>query len=58
VLTPETGATDTDLTTAIAAALTKDRRACAAYGRSFTWEVSAHQFLTALWPMDDHEEAA
>lgn len=58
VLTPETGATDTDLTAAIAAALTKDRRACAAYGRSFTWEASAHQFLNALWPMDDHEAAA
>jgi glycosyltransferase involved in cell wall biosynthesis len=58
VLTPETGATDADLTTAIAAALTKDRQACAAYGRSFTWEASAHQFLTALYPMDGDKVAA
>ena len=58
VLTPETGAMDADLTTAIAAALTRDPAACAAYGRSFTWEASARQFLAALWPMDDHEAAA
>lgn len=58
VLTPETGAMDADLTSAIAEALTRDRVACAAYGRSFTWEASARQFLAALWPMDDHEAAA
>ncbi len=58
VLTAETGAMDADLGTAITAALTRDRQACAAYGRSFTWEASASQFLAALYAMDDHEEAA
>ena len=58
VLTPETGAMDADLTKAIEAALTRDRAACAAYGRSFTWEASARQFLNALYPMDGHQAAA
>jgi 1,2-diacylglycerol 3-alpha-glucosyltransferase/glucuronosyltransferase len=48
IITPETGAFDEDLDKAIAAALIKDRAACAAYGRSFTWEASAAQFLDAL----------
>jgi glycosyltransferase involved in cell wall biosynthesis len=58
VLTPETGAMDADLTKAIGEALTRDREACAAYGRSFTWEASARQFLNALYPMDGHQAAA
>ena len=58
VLTPETGAMDADLTKAIGVALTRDREACAAYGRSFTWEASARQFLNALYPMDGHQAAA
>ena len=58
VLTPETGAMDEDLTKAIAAALTKDPKACAAYGRSFTWEASARQFLGALYPLEDQPQAA
>ncbi|WP_404339940.1 glycosyltransferase family 4 protein [Sphingomonas sp. MMS12-HWE2-04] len=58
VLTPETGAMSDDLTAAIGAALTKDPEACAAYGRSFTWEASAHQFLNALYPMDGQPKAA
>jgi glycosyltransferase involved in cell wall biosynthesis len=48
VLTPETGAMQLDLTQAISEALTRDRAACAAYGRTFTWEASAAQFLHAL----------
>jgi glycosyltransferase involved in cell wall biosynthesis len=52
VLTPETGAFDEDLEVAIAAALIKDRAACAAYGRTFTWEASAAQFLDALIARD------
>ena len=48
VLTPETGAMDADLTKAIGEALTRDHDACAAYGRTFTWEASAAQFLHAL----------
>jgi glycosyltransferase involved in cell wall biosynthesis len=51
VLTPAVGAMDEDLGTAIAAALTRDRAACAAYGRGFTWEASARQFLDALAPI-------
>ena len=58
VLTPETGATDEDLTRAIGAALTRDRAACAAYGRTFTWEASARQFLNALYPLYGDRAAA
>lgn len=56
VLTPMVGAMDEDLDTAIAAALTRDRAACAAYGQGFTWEASARQFLSALVPIA-HPEA-
>ncbi|WP_448660213.1 glycosyltransferase family 4 protein [Sphingomonas sp. CJ99] len=52
VVTPQVGALDPDLGTAIAAALTRDRAACAAYGQGFTWEASAAQFLDALVPFD------
>jgi glycosyltransferase involved in cell wall biosynthesis len=58
VLTPESGAMDEDLTRAIGAALTRDRNACAAYGRSFTWENSARQFINALIPIGEDLEAA
>ncbi|CAN5876678.1 glycosyltransferase family 1 protein [soil metagenome] len=51
VLNDAVGAMDEDLTAAIARALTKDRAACAAYGRTFTWEASARQFLNALVPV-------
>jgi glycosyltransferase involved in cell wall biosynthesis len=58
VLTPATGAMDEDLTKAIGEALTKDRDACARYGRTFTWEASAAQFLHALVPLDEAKAAA
>jgi glycosyltransferase involved in cell wall biosynthesis len=58
ILTPETGAMSDDLDTAIAQALTRDRDACAAYGRSFTWEASAAQFLSALVPIIEEARAA
>ncbi|MES2442898.1 MAG: glycosyltransferase family 1 protein [Pseudomonadota bacterium] len=58
VVTPETGAMDEDLTLAIGEALTRDRAACAAYARSFTWEASARQFLHALIPIGEDLEAA
>jgi len=58
VLTPEVGATSTDLDEAIAEALTKDRAACAAYGAGFTWEVSARQFVEALRPFREVLQAA
>ncbi|MBY0521579.1 MAG: glycosyltransferase, partial [Sphingomonas sp.] len=51
VLKPGVGVMDDDLDAAIAAALTLDRSACAAYGRTFTWEASARQFLEALAPI-------
>ena len=58
ILTPETGAMDEDLDVAIAAALAKDRAVCADYGRGFTWEASAHQFLMALVPIVEDARAA
>lgn len=48
VLTPETGAMSDDLGEAIAIALTCDRTRCAEYGRSFSWERSAREFLSGL----------
>lgn len=58
ILTPETGAMAEDLDVAIAQALTRDRDACADYGRSFTWEASAAQFLAALVPIIEEARAA
>jgi glycosyltransferase involved in cell wall biosynthesis len=58
VLTPQSGAMDDDLTKAIGEALTRDRAACAAYGRTFTWENSARQFINALIPIGEDLEAA
>jgi glycosyltransferase involved in cell wall biosynthesis len=58
IVTPETGAMDEDLDTAIATALTRDPAACAAYGRGFTWEASARQFLAALAPINEDARAA
>ncbi|MBS0504617.1 MAG: glycosyltransferase family 1 protein [Proteobacteria bacterium] len=51
VLTPQVGAMRERLDDAIAEALTRDRTACAAYGRSFSWDASARQFLAALAPL-------
>ena len=50
VLKPGVGVMDEDLARAIEGALALDRSACAAYGRGFTWEASARQFLEALAP--------
>lgn len=58
VLTPAVGAMHEDLGQAIAEALTRDRADCLAYGRSFTWEASARQFLDALAPVWELAEAA
>jgi len=44
------GALDENLDAAIDRALACDRDACAQYGRSFTWQASAQQFLDALEP--------
>jgi glycosyltransferase involved in cell wall biosynthesis len=51
VLDASVACMDDDLDAAIAQALTRDRAACAAYGRRFTWEESACQFLDALAPL-------
>jgi hypothetical protein len=51
VLDGTVGAMDEDLARATARALTRDRAACAAYGRRFTWAASAQQFEAALTPM-------
>ncbi|WP_375273159.1 glycosyltransferase family 4 protein [Sphingomonas sp.] len=51
VLAPATGAMDDDLASAIAAALTLDRRACATAGRRFTWAAATDQFVAALQPI-------
>jgi glycosyltransferase involved in cell wall biosynthesis len=58
VLNDAVGAMDEDLTAAIARALTRDRAACAEYGRTFTWEASARQFLNALVPVESDEAIA
>ena len=50
IVTPATGALDENLDKAIASALTRKRTDCAYYGRTFTWEASAKQFLSALVP--------
>lgn len=52
IVTPETGALSERLEDAIAAALRCDRAACAAYGRSFSWERSAEEFLAGLHAID------
>ncbi|MFM9851936.1 MAG: glycosyltransferase family 4 protein [Sphingomonadaceae bacterium] len=53
VVTADTGALNADLDAAIAAALDRNRSACAAYGASFSWKTSAQQFLDALFPLGD-----
>ncbi|GGO93574.1 glycosyltransferase family 4 protein [Stakelama pacifica] len=58
VLIPKVGAMAERLEEAIAEALLKDRADCAAYGRSFTWEASAEQFLGALAPIEGDLRAA
>lgn len=52
IVTQQSGALSDDLGQAIAAALTCDRAACAAYGRSFSWERSAREFLAGLHSID------
>jgi len=52
ILTPEAGAMREDLNQAIAAALTLDREACAAFGRQFSWQAATVQFLAGLEEFD------
>ena len=51
VIDGRVGAMAEDLDEAIAAALTRDRRLCAAYAARFSWPASARQFLGALAPI-------
>ena len=57
VLNQAVGAMHDDLGTAIAAALTRDRQACAAFGAGFSWQASARQFVEALVPIREVEFA-
>ncbi len=52
VVTEETGSLDQRLEVAVERALTRDRAACAAYGRGFTWERSAREFLSSLYRLN------
>ncbi|MEZ5710128.1 MAG: glycosyltransferase family 1 protein [Blastomonas sp.] len=51
IVNDRVGALDADLDRAIAMALTRDRTACADYGRRFSWDASTRQFLDALVPI-------
>ena len=51
VLDESVGAMRENLAEAIASALTRDRAACARYGRTFSWAASARQFRAALQPL-------
>ncbi len=48
IVTEKSGSLDESLAIAVKAALTKDRREVEAYGRSFSWDNSALQFLHGL----------
>ncbi|WP_445190858.1 glycosyltransferase family 4 protein [Sphingomonas sp. Tas61C01] len=58
VLDDRVAAMDADLDVAIAAALTRERIACAAYAGRFSWPASARQFLAALVPIRGYSLAA
>ena len=57
ILTPRSGAMDSDLDRAIAGALQLDSDDCLARGRDFTWEASARQFLETLACPDHARDA-
>ena len=52
ILSGEVGTMSEDLDQAIAAALTRDRRACAQFGAAFSWAVATRQFLAGLAAME------
>jgi glycosyltransferase involved in cell wall biosynthesis len=54
LLTAEVGALDEDLGAAVAAALGRDRQACARYGGSFSWAAATAEFRDALCPIGTH----
>ena len=52
IVTDEVGALSEDIDRAIDAALYCDRRACADYGSSFSWDAATGQFLAGLAALD------
>lgn len=57
IVTEATGALAHDLKDAVAAALGRDRVACAARALDFGWAAATHQFLAALVPMGEWRAA-
>ena len=55
ILTDTVGAMSEDLTRAIDAARYCDRRACVAYGASFSWEAATRQFLSGLVALEEDQ---
>jgi glycosyltransferase involved in cell wall biosynthesis len=53
ILTKDVGRIDERLGAAIDGALQCERRACAEFGRQFSWRASAQQFASALAPLRD-----
>ena len=51
IVTDDVGALSDELDRAIAAALFCDRKTCAAYGATFSWEAATAQFLSGLAPV-------
>lgn len=57
VLTPESGAMDQDLQSAMSRALLLDPNACLGRASHFCWETSARQFLDGLAPIESRPRA-
>ena len=55
IVTDRVGAMSEDLTRAIDAARYCDRKACAAYGASYSWESATRQFLAGLVALEEEE---
>jgi glycosyltransferase involved in cell wall biosynthesis len=55
IVTSDVGALSEDLTRAIDAARYCDRKACAAYGASYSWEAATRQFLSGLVALEEEE---
>ena len=55
IVTDAVGALSEDLTRAIDAARYCDRRACAAYGASYSWDAATRQFLAGLVALEEEE---
>jgi len=58
IVTDAVGALSEDLDRAIAAAVLCDRRACAEYGRSFSWDAATDQFAQGLAALEGTPFAA